>query len=144
MTHSAHSLFDSSLQKTIHWIDEVAREMKWDDRLKAYHTMRTVMHVLRDRLRVDQAAHLSAQLPLIVRGIFFEGWKPARTPLSYKTKEEMKSLIKEYAQVDYLHDQNLETAIRAVLTTIRNHIDPNEIEDILSGLPEEIKEFFPS
>jgi uncharacterized protein (DUF2267 family) len=34
-----------------------------------------MLHALRDRLPPEIAVHLSAQLPMLVRGIYYEGWK---------------------------------------------------------------------
>ena len=47
------------------------------DRRSAYRALRSVLHVLRDRLTPEQAVHLGAQLPLLVRGIFYDGWRIA-------------------------------------------------------------------
>ena len=40
------------------------------DHRSAYRALRSVLHVLRNRLTPEQAVHLGAQLPLLVRGIF--------------------------------------------------------------------------
>ena len=56
-------------------------------------TTRPVLHTLRDRLTVEEAAHLSAQLPLLIRVIYFEGWHPAHKPTKERFKEQFLDQI---------------------------------------------------
>jgi len=69
--------FEHAVHAANEWIKDLAREPEIGSEAQAYVILRTVLHALRDRLRVDEVAHLSAQLPMLVRGFFFEGWKPA-------------------------------------------------------------------
>jgi uncharacterized protein (DUF2267 family) len=75
MSATGLDVFDQTLQKTNIWLKEIMDDLG-PDRQRAYHALRAVLHTLRDRLTVEEAAHLSAQLPLLVRGIYFEGWHP--------------------------------------------------------------------
>ena len=43
------------------------------DHRSTYRALRSVLHVLRNRLTPEQAVHLRAQLPLLVRGILYDG-----------------------------------------------------------------------
>jgi uncharacterized protein (DUF2267 family) len=65
-------VFEQTLQKTNEWLTRLATELAGDDRQLAYRALRASLHALRDRLIVDEAAHLGAQLPLLVRGIYYE------------------------------------------------------------------------
>ena len=60
MSATGLEVFDRTLQTTNIWLGEVMREAEWPDRHKAYRAVRIVLHALRDRLPVDEAAHLSA------------------------------------------------------------------------------------
>ena len=51
------------------WLKELADELGWADRERVYHALRSVLHALRNRLTVDEAADLGAQLPLLIRGL---------------------------------------------------------------------------
>lgn len=80
MTTTGLEIFDTTVQKTNRWLAGIAERLDHRDRQHAYQALRGVLHALRDRLTIDEAAHLGAQLPMLVRGIFFEAWQPARPP----------------------------------------------------------------
>jgi uncharacterized protein (DUF2267 family) len=82
--------FDSTLHTTHVWLNEVCEEMGWArDPERAYHALRSVLHALRDRLHPDEAAGLAAQLPLLLRGSFYEGWHPAGKPVRSRSAGEL-------------------------------------------------------
>ena len=61
-----------------------------DDRQDAYRAVRGVLHTLRDRLPVEESAQLAAQLPTLLRGVFYEGAGarsgcPRRTTMSTRS-----------------------------------------------------------
>ncbi|MFI5334917.1 MAG: DUF2267 domain-containing protein [Chlamydiales bacterium] len=80
-------IFDKTLQKTERWLNEIAELMGWRDKQKSYETLRAVLHALRDRLTVESAAKFAAQIPMLVRGIYYEGWVPQETPSSLRIKK---------------------------------------------------------
>jgi uncharacterized protein (DUF2267 family) len=69
-------IFDSTIQKTNLWLKDMLEELGWEDRHKAYQGLRFPLHALRDCLTVEEAVQLAAQLPLLIRGVYYEGWKP--------------------------------------------------------------------
>ena len=77
------SALDHAMQTAHTWIDDVAREFDTDDREFAYRVLRAWLHTLRDRLTVEASAHFAAQLPDLIRGIFYAGWNPSAVPELY-------------------------------------------------------------
>lgn len=64
-----------TIQTTSIWLNDLR-----PDRRRRHHARRAVLHAQRDRLMVDQTAHLDAQQPMPVRGIHYEVWHPANKP----------------------------------------------------------------
>ena len=71
------SALDHATQSAHTWVCDVAREFDTEDREFAYRVLRAWLHTLRDRLTVQASAHFAAQLPDLIRGIFYAGWNPS-------------------------------------------------------------------
>lgn len=138
MTATAHlDLLDRSVEKTNVWITELAAELETGDRHEAYRVLRAFLHVLRDRLPVPEAAQLAAQLPLLIRGIFYEGWQPARAPVRYRDPVEF---VDRVAQEALLHgDREASFAVTAAARVLVRHVSAGEIDDVLRTLPAELR-----
>ena len=78
MTMTGLRTFDDTVHTTNTWLHEITSRMGWDDRQHGYRLLRLGLHAMRDRMSVPEIAHLSAQVLLLIRGIFFEGWQPMR------------------------------------------------------------------
>jgi uncharacterized protein (DUF2267 family) len=64
------------------------------DRRRAYRALAAVLHALRDRLTVDEVAQLGAQLPILVRGLYYDQWHhPAGKPDRLRHKEEFLAAV---------------------------------------------------
>ena len=77
------TIIDRSVEKTNVWLRDLCEELESQDRQYAYHVLRAFLHALRDRIPVDESAQLAAQLPVLIRGIYYEGWVPSHTPQTY-------------------------------------------------------------
>ena len=127
MSATGLEVFDHTLQKTNIWLKEIMEELG-PDRQRAYHALRAVLHSLRDRLTVEEAAHLSAQLPLLVRGIYFEGWHPAGKPNKDRSTDEFLAHVEERLQG--VEPINVVNATRAVLKLLQEHVTDSEIAHV--------------
>ena len=140
MTTSAITAFDSTVHTTNLWLNEIMDRLVTDDHQRAYHALRAVLHALRDRLPVNHAAALGAQLPMLVRGIYYEGWNPHRTPV----KERKKADFLYHIRAAFPNDPDLdaEEVTRAVLYVLAKHVSKGEVESVKLTLPHEIRELW--
>jgi uncharacterized protein (DUF2267 family) len=138
MSATGLKVFDSTIQTTNIWLDEIMKDLGWSDRHRAYHALRSVLHTLRDRLSVDEAAQLSAQLPLLVRGVFFEGWHPAHKPVKERRQEQFVAHVSESFALDTEADP--EQITRSVLKVLAKHLDPGEVDSLRRVLPPQVQE----
>jgi uncharacterized protein (DUF2267 family) len=130
-------VLDRSVEKAYVWINDVATELQTDDRHEAYRALRAFLHVLRDRLPIAESAQLAAQLPLLIRGIFYEGWQPARVPQRYRDPLEFLDRVAQEAKLHGPTEASF--AVTAAAKTLTRHISPGEIDDILRTLPAPIR-----
>ncbi|HEV7679445.1 MAG TPA: DUF2267 domain-containing protein [Candidatus Dormibacteraeota bacterium] len=126
---------ETTVQKTYAWLHDLGEELGGAPRKRAYQVLRGVLHPLRDRVPVDEAAHLGAQLPMLVRGIFYEAWDPSHKPEKMSV-EEFFSRVQREALIERADEA--EEAARAVVRLLYTHIAPGEVDQVLDSLPREI------
>lgn len=141
MSTTGLDVFDSTIQTTNQWLNDITDELGWGDRQLAYHALRATVQALRDRVTVDMAAHLGAQLPLLVRGIYYEGWKPANNPVKARTQEGFLKLIEE--RYENREPVAYDDIARAVLKTLNKHVTRGQVEGIREMLGEELRALWP-
>jgi uncharacterized protein (DUF2267 family) len=132
--------FDRTIEKTRHWLRDLQQELEWDDRDRVYHALRAVLHALRDRLPVQEVADLGAQLPMLVRGFYYEGWSPSRKLLTERKKEQFLDHVAHEFRSDPQVDP--EEITRAVLRVLERHVSSGEIQDVKGNLPAAIRDLW--
>ena len=137
MTMTGLSVFDETVHITNTWLHEITSRLGWDDRQKGYRVLRASLHALRDRMPVTEAAQFSAQLPILLRGIFFEGWRPSAKPSKVRSVDEFLSGLRGAFSGD--RDFDAEAAFREVISVMKLHISAGEMEDVRRTMPTKIK-----
>ncbi len=132
---------DTTIQKTNIWLKEVMDELSSDDRRRAYLALRSTLHTLRDRLTVEEATDLGAQLPMLIRGFYYEGWNPAGKPVKFDRDEFLLHVRDHFAEEPEIDGAGI---TQAVFKILEQHITNGEIEDVKSHLPKDLKEFWES
>lgn len=136
MSATGLPVFDETLHATNTWLHEIGSRMGWDDRHKAYRLLRTSLHALRDRLPVTAAAALAAQLPMLMRGIFYEGWRPAHVPVKVRSREAFLAGVRQAFSNEPGFDA--EAAFREVIAVMKLHVSVGEVEAVRRAMPEAI------
>jgi uncharacterized protein (DUF2267 family) len=138
---TTHPTFiDRSVQKTNIWLKDLCEELETDDRQYAYRILRGFLHALRDRLPIDESAQLAAQLPALIRGIYFESWVPAHTPQTYHDLATF--LDRLAAEASLAGETEASFAANAAARVLRAHVSTGEIEDVIAVLPPPVRKLF--
>jgi uncharacterized protein (DUF2267 family) len=112
-----------------------------DDQRKAWQTLRAVLHVLRDRLPVEQCAHLGAQLPLVITGLYYEGWTPSNQPTKLRTRDEFIQAVNQELSGHPEIDPN--QATDTVLRLLSKHLSEGELDKVKGMLQPELQDLWP-
>jgi uncharacterized protein (DUF2267 family) len=99
------------------------------------------LHALRDRLTIEEVAQFAAQLPMLMRGFYYEGWDPSGKPLKQRHKDEFLARIAQELTPNGLDPEQI---ARAVFQVLANRISEGEIEDVEHVLPEDIRDLWPA
>lgn len=122
-THTAHV-----------WLDEVAHAFD-TDRQFAYRALRAWLHTLRDRLTVNSATDFAAQLPELLRGVYYDGWQPATVPVKYGPDEYRLRFAHEAG----IPIGDVDEAAGIVTAALRARLSPGQLDHVLALLPEQLR-----
>lgn len=137
MAATGLEVWDRTIQLTNIWLDEIMEETG-EDRQAAWHALSAVLRALRDRLPVEVAVHLAAQLPLLVRGTYAEQWHIGGTPAPVRGMEDFLDLVAAHLGRGRAIGPDAATA--TVFRTLARHIDQGQVEKVLAVLPGPIRE----
>jgi uncharacterized protein (DUF2267 family) len=134
--------FDKTVQESNLWLKDVMERLDTNDRHHAYSTLRAVLHALRDRIGAESAAHLGAQLPMLLRGLFYEGWDPSGKPT--KERHEAAFLAHIARELPRAQADEVEQGTYAVLDVLSKHIDRATAAKLALMFPVELRKFWPA
>lgn len=118
--------------RTAHdWLRAVTEALNTYDRHHAYRVLRAWLHVVRDRLPVASAAHLSAQLPEVLRGSFYEGWVPGHVPVAH----DVTSCVEQFASEADVSRSEAVALLGTVTDTLAGLFSPGQLDHVLAVLP---------
>jgi uncharacterized protein (DUF2267 family) len=141
MSVSAIAPIERTVHTTNTWLEELREELSLGDREQAYHALRAVLHALRDRLTVAEAVDLGAQLPMLIRGLYYEGWTPNDKPLRERKREEfLAHITAALRETPGIYPEGVAWGVFKVL---ERHVSAGEIGDVKSTLPAAIRELWP-
>jgi uncharacterized protein (DUF2267 family) len=142
MTTYGLKVFDDTIHTTNVWLkDLVERLPEGAERDDAYRALRGTLHALRDRMPVNSAAAFAAQLPMLIRSFYYEGWRPAETPSADRSQDDFIGHVT--AAFERSETVDAEAAVRAVLALLNDKISAGEIDHVKKTLPAEIRELWP-
>jgi uncharacterized protein (DUF2267 family) len=141
MSATGLDVFDRTLQTTNIWLDEVMARLG-PDRQVAWHALGAVLHALRDRLQIGLAVHLGAELPLLVRGLYYDQWRPTEQVLKQRSAQAFLEHVER--GLANTRPVNSRVAVETVFQVLNHHVEPNQIEKVRQALPENVRALWPT
>lgn len=140
MTSTGVATFDKTLQETQVWLDMLMEQAGIEDRHTAYAVLRATLHALRDRIGPENAVHYGAQLPILLRGVYYEGWRMTTPPTKERHIDDFIGHVLHELVPGLVEDPR--EAIWAALGVARDMVDPGEAAKLAKLLPAELREFW--
>ena len=137
MTELPLPVVEKTVHKTRLWLDDVMAATETMDRARAFRALRAVLHALRDNLPVDGIARFGAQMPLLVRGLYYEGWIPG-VERDETVADFVGRVAAEFGDFPTL---DLETVCRGVYRVVGQFVSSGEMRDVAAGLPAAVRAF---
>jgi uncharacterized protein (DUF2267 family) len=140
MSTTGLDVFDRTVQVTNIWLNEIMDELG-PDRHFAWHVLGAVIRPLRDQLPPDMAVHLGAELPILVRGTYYDGWHtPAERDEAANADEFLRKVSAGLATTRVVAP---EAAVRAVFAVLSRHLDPHQVTKVRNCLSESVRTLWP-
>jgi uncharacterized protein (DUF2267 family) len=133
--------FDHTIQLTHIWINELDAQLGWNNKPRSYRLLKSTLQALRDFLPVNEAVDLGAQLPELLRGAYYEGWRPSATPAKNRKLDDLTAAVELHFKADPI--PNAAQAVMEVCRLLNAKISQGEIEDVRHAMPEEVRNFWP-
>lgn len=128
-------IFAKTLKSTNLWLKEIGRIIGADKR-HSYHVLMAVLHAIRDRLSINQNANFAAQLPLLIRGIYFQNWNPGERGARRSKKQFTAEIAKALESTTPVEAKD---ACRAVFHVLDHYVSPEELGKVKQSLPRMIR-----
>lgn len=137
MSQQGLEVIDHTVQLTHEWINELRDRLGWTSSKDALRLMRVTLASVRDHLGPEEAAQLAAQMPLLIRGMFYEGWQPGKTPT--RERDLARFVLGIEARVADVRDYRGPEDITAVFDLLNHRISVGEVQDARARLPVAIR-----
>ena len=141
VTSTTFDILGGATETTEHWLADLREEIGWVSERGAYLCLRSTLHAMRDQMSVAAAAKLGDALPVLIRGVFYEGWNPSAVPVKYVDREAFLTRIRLGCRVEPGPDP--EPTARAVFSVLSRRVDAEEIKALKASLPPGIRKLWP-
>jgi uncharacterized protein (DUF2267 family) len=141
MTATGHPTFDKTVQESNLWLKELAQALHTNDREVAFRALRATLHALRDRIGPENAVHLGAQLPILLRGLYYEGFRLGQ---SSSTERHLGAFLDHVrSELPPAFELDVEKTVKCVFWVLADKIDRREVAKIAGLLPAELRALLP-
>jgi len=137
--------FDKQYDEATHFVKSVAKRLGTPGDLEhAVRVLKSVFGVLRRRIIPDESLQLISKLPLLVKGIYVDGWNIYEPLSEANTLDEFLIEIKSHspgrAHLDFSNVELAKKKIIAVFAMLKQFVYGGELADILQDVSREANE----
>src|SRR5688500_8456069 len=132
---------DKLVDPTHMWLKEIMADFG-PDRQVAWKVLSVVLHKLRDRLPLGLAAHLGSQLPLLIRGVYYDQFEPSKLPTDCNSREEFVAEVA--AWLTDIRPVDPDEAVRIVFATLSRHVSAGQMAKVREALPKSLRQSWES
>ncbi|MEV5545937.1 DUF2267 domain-containing protein [Streptomyces sp. NPDC052309] len=127
--------FEHAIHTANIWLKAVSEALGTEDRHFAHRVLRAWLHTFRDRLTVDVTAHFAAQLPELLRGVYYDGWNPSAVPIKY----DRDGYVNRFVQEAKVKAEDVPEIASVVTAVVRRQVSPGTVESAVEQIPHEIR-----
>jgi len=131
---SEHSVLEATIATSRMWLHQMMEKLDLppDDAGRALHALRAGLHAIRDRLPASEVVHLGAQLPVLIRGVYYDGWRLAQDATRMKNRSDVLEHVRHELDPDPLSATDV---LAAVIELVHEHVSAGEIDNVVATLP---------
>ena len=141
------SPFEKYLQQADSFVYEVARVTGEPTNIsRAIRIIVALFRSLRERISPEESMQLVAQLPMILKAVYVDGWKLSKKSESgdmlFNFLDDVRKKCGPSGDTDLGNDTKAAMIIQNVLGVLRNYVSEGEFQDIRAQLPAEVAQLF--
>ncbi|MCG8915550.1 DUF2267 domain-containing protein [Actinokineospora sp. PR83] len=136
MTVRHSSAFDTAAHRAHRWVDQVAAGFPTADEVFVHRVVRAWLHLVRDELAVPAAARFASQLPELLRGTFYEGWKPEHVPY----RSDPRTFSGRFAEAAGIRGKDVPEVLSVVTSRLDLLMSGSLVDKVLGTLPAELRD----
>ena len=133
---------DRAINHTVEWIDDIQDGLGWDSKDKIYQATKAVLQSIRDRLPIEEVVHLSANLPLIMKGMMMDGYSLKNKPERIRDIEGFLEYVQANLDASMRDMINPQDAVITVVNVLNSHMGGGEMRKVAANMPEQLQRLF--
>ncbi len=144
--NSSNLELEKYLHETNDYFNQLAEDLGHpEERQRAMIIWRAVMHTIRDRIQISESLDLISPFPMILKGMYVNGWKyHDAPPYDFETLEQMKTQVKalqnEYGESEFDWSKGTDEIISITLDSLERYVTECQMEHVRGQLPENVEE----
>ena len=135
-------LIESTIRTSRDWLHDLLQDLELpdDEAGRGLHALRAGLHAIRDRLPLTEAVHLGAQLPTLIRGIYYDGFRVGNDESRIRSRADMIERVRSELEPD--KRLYAPAVLHAVIALLEKHVSSGEIDKLVATLPKAIAELW--